>query len=197
MTLPHDPSPLEPEQPPTSPFPGNGYAHQPYPIQPPTGHEQPFTLDQLATSPASPSRSRRGLTVALVGVLALAVLAGGTGYVFRDQLFKDSGVAACEAMRDGRRASPATATPTGSSSGKFTVGDYHRMRDLFAKSRHGDLRDAGTKMVDLLWQMAQADTTGEGALGMILILGGQMVQAYSSLSGACANHGVDIPKLGA
>jgi hypothetical protein len=32
-------------------------------------------------------------------------------------------------------------------------------------------------------------------LGAVLVMGGQMVQAYASLSGACGAHGVTLPPL--
>jgi hypothetical protein len=76
----------------------------------------------------------------------------------------------------------------------MTESEYLDLRARFANSRYADLRDSGTKFVDLIWQLSGVSDGGE-ALGAILLMGGQLVQAYSSLSGACAAHGVVIPPL--
>jgi len=106
---------------------------------------------------------------------------------------KDSGLSMCESIRDSKNPTGTASATDSSSSAKMTEAQYLELRAKFAKSRYADIRDSGTKFVDLIWQFSGA--TDDDALGALLLVGGQIVQAYSSLSGSCAAHGVVIPPL--
>lgn len=153
---------------------------------------QPFGAGP-APAVASPTRrNRKPLLIGVVVALALMLVGGGVAVAGLRSAnvgpFKDSGLAMCEAIRDGKN-KPANKDQ------KMTPERYQKLRKPFADSRYADIRDSGTKFVDLVWQLAGTDTNKDGALGMVLMLGGQTMQSYSSLSGACANHGVVIPPL--
>lgn len=184
-TISYMPGATAPVARPTSPAPGYGppYAPQPWPYQGPPA----------VAAPAK--RSRRGLIVAsalvLVAVVGavLTLVIGPPSAVKRfTPIGKDSGVAACEALRDKTVVSHAVA-------GESQADGWARARKLFADSRYGDLRDAGTKTVDLI---AQYDglSSGGNETGAALFMGSQIIQAYAALSGACSAHGVNIPAMG-
>lgn len=171
---------------------GSPYAEQPYPHQAPYEAQHEATV-AITGRPAK--RSRRGWLIA--GALVLVALIGGTLTLLFGPISpvkkvvpigKDSGVAACEALRDKTVVSHAVA-------GESQADGWARARKLFADSRYGDLRDSGTKVVDLI---AQYDglSSGGNDTGAALFMGPQIIQAYASLSGACSAHGVNIPALG-
>jgi hypothetical protein len=160
---------------------------QPEPVQPQTVGAGPIPT----AAPAAP-RFPRPLLFALIAVVALVLIGGGTAAVLRGNNvgpFKDSGLAACEAIRADKKQ---IAKKDGE---KFTEADYQKLRKVFSDSRYADIRDSGTKFTDLIWQFQGMDSKSDGALGMALAAVGQLMQTYSSLSGACANHGVVIPPL--
>jgi hypothetical protein len=136
--------------------------------------------------PASlPPRRRNALPLLLVGALAVAML-GVAGYFVYDQAIRtDSGIAACEAMAEGGRP-----TEGGDGTAEFTADEYRELRGVFQDSRHDDIREAGTAMVDLLWQIEQGDDGNE--LGTALLFGGRAADAMTAMSGACANHGIVV-----
>jgi len=157
-------------------------------VAPPTGYFQPAPMP----SPP-PKRSRLGIVlVAVVGALVLigggtliSVLAGvGPGAA----LTKDKGVRACEAItavKDGRKLDA-----SGIGEGKDGIAI---LRDAFNHSRYDDLKTAGTAAMDLMRQFAGA--SDDDSLGLAIVAGGQMVEKWSALSGACSAHGVEIPSL--
>lgn len=128
--------------------------------------------------------------IAIVAVAAVAVFAGTStvllGVFGNVGPAKDTGVAACQSFADKAKSGKQESTS------KITADEYHQLRDVFAHSRYGDLRDAGTKFVDVVWQLSQlGDDAGFAALGFI----GPLMSDYASLTGACANHGVTLPPL--
>lgn len=160
------------------------------PVQPPVA-SQP--VDAGPYPPAAPPapRSRRPLFIVIAAVVALVLIGGVTVAVLRANNvgpFKDSGLAACEAIRDSKN-------QIAKKNEKVTQADYQKLRKVFADSRYADIRDSGTKFTDLVWQLQGMDTNADGAFGMALAFLGQVMQSYSSLSGACAAHGVVIPPL--
>jgi hypothetical protein len=194
---PQQPEPHQPAQPPqwpTAQQTPTGYAHQQPPVQYPTPPSQ--------SVPQAPKRRPTGLIIA--GAVAVVLVMAGVGvgvFALRGVgPFKDSGVAMCEQMRDSQAKGTQAKIPGSTSSdGKWDIDTYHKVRKQFADSRYTDLRDAGTKLIDLAWQLfgMTSNSNSDGALGAALMMGGQIMQDYSSLAGACANHGVDIPnKLG-
>ncbi|MGI5179583.1 hypothetical protein ACQEVZ_24955 [Dactylosporangium sp. CA-152071] len=137
-----------------------------------------------------------GAIVLVSGGVALATAAAGIGPVAG--MFKDSGVAACETIRDNAAASQsekkASPSVTPSSDKAAEAAAYLKWRKAFADSRHEDLRVAGTAALDMINQLAGAGQS-EDDLGLALAMVGQLVEKWSALAGACANHGVVIPKL--
>lgn len=130
-------------------------------------------------------RPRRALWAAL-GVVATLNLAALVVYVGAQWGPQDSGVAACTAM--GQLTRPAyLRTPD--------APDARVLRGDFARSRYGDLRDAGTHFVDLAIQLAPGPVYDGTAAALAPWVAGQLLDSYSRLSGACVNHGVPIPPL--
>ncbi len=73
----------------------------------------------------------------------------------------------------------------------LTAEDYKRIRSLFANSRYGDIRVAGTHFVDVVWQASgPGDDTGAALMFIV-----PLVSAYADLAGACTNHGVELPRM--
>jgi len=97
---------------------------------------------------------------------------------------RDTGVAACEAIADGRK-------PV-ESSGIMSTADYKAAREVFADSRYEAIRTNGTKIIDLAWQ---AQGMGSNNLGVLALMSG-IADAYSGLAGGCASVGYTIPPLG-
>lgn len=115
-------------------------------------------------------------------VVALLVLAGGIWTAYdRGLIVDDSGVDACEAMRAG------TATfPTGADDDEpMTEAQYRQARQVFAGSRHDDIRDHGTKLLDIEWRISESD---DGKT-YVQPLATQML----GLASACADQGVFLP----
>lgn len=156
------------------------------PTAPLTGYFQP-----VYTPP--PERSRLGIVlVAVIGALVLiggAVLISVTfGVGPGAALTKDKGVRACEAIsavKDGKKINT-----SGLGSGKDGIAV---LRDAFNHSRYDDLKTAGTQAMDLMRQFAGA--SDDQATGLAIVAGGQMVEKWSALSGACSAHGVEIPSF--
>jgi hypothetical protein len=103
--------------------------------------------------------------------------------VFSEQ---DSGVAACRAIAEGKAADGSKAT----AGAKMTKIDYQEVRKIFADSGVPEIRDNGTRFIDLSWQLQQSPDTE-------LLISSDMTRAYTGLAGACAAHGYVIPALGA
>ncbi len=134
--------------------------------------------------------------VVLVGSGAAVAVSAATGV----GIFKDSGIAACETIRDNAAAKKASASAAPSPSVKASTDQaaatatYLEWRKAFASSRHDDLRIAGTEVMDLINQLSDADDS-DANLGLALAMAGQLIQKWGALAGACANHGVTIPKI--
>jgi len=88
----------------------------------------------------------------------------------------DSGIEACEAMRDG---------PIGNQT-PLTEDRYRKTRALFAGSRDPDIRENGTKLIDIAWQAGQDESKALAYMGPLM-------DAASGLQTACADHGIILP----
>lgn len=141
----------------------------------------------------TPQRSTLVLVAVLIG-LTLGVLFATGVLIQRNNLLpasvpligKDSGVAACETMAAGN-------SPTGEQGSKvWTERDYRAARSVFADSRYPAIRDNGTRMIDLSWQI---NGMGKDDLGMLAFIG-PLTDAYAGLTGGCAEQGYTIPALG-
>ncbi|WP_203935000.1 hypothetical protein [Virgisporangium ochraceum] len=97
---------------------------------------------------------------------------------------EDPGVAACKAIRDGQ-----VGPQDGTEGKEITETEYRAIRKQFADSRHDDIRDHGTKLVDVIWQIQQLPEGEEmGALAFL----GPMATHVTGLQSACADQGVEF-----
>lgn len=103
-------------------------------------------------------------------------------------LGKDSGIAACEAM-----ASKASKPVVNESKAPGTAEQFAQLRGVFADSRYPEIRENGTKFVDVVRQVT-ALGEDSGMAGLVFI--GPLTESYSGLASACADHGYTIPALG-
>ncbi|MBU2670479.1 hypothetical protein KOI35_43960 [Actinoplanes bogorensis] len=119
-------------------------------------------------------------------LVAVLVLVGGVWTAYdRGLIVEDSGVTACEAMRGG-----STTFKTDPDDGKpMTEDEYRRARQVFADSRHDDIRDHGTQVMDIVWRISQMKDDEAGALLYAQPLATQVL----GLESACADQGVFLP----
>ncbi|MCU7726115.1 hypothetical protein ODJ79_20510 [Actinoplanes sp. KI2] len=159
-----------------------------------------------ASAPGQRARARRGQPPPpeparrpsrwpfLVLAAAFLVLAGGVWTAYsRALIFKDSGIKACETLRDGTR----SLTGVARSTAKMTEPQYRQMRKVFEDSRYGDIRDHGTKLMDVIWAMSQATETGGGndsaaVTGSALVYLPPLGEHLTGLQSACADQGIII-----
>lgn len=134
--------------------------------------------------PIEPTRknSQRALWLVLI-ILTLLVLEAAGYLVQRNS--GDTGVAACKAMATGQG-------PGGKDADNWSAADYAQARQIFADSSYPAIRDNGTLLVDLTWQMKGL---GEGDFGLLAFVG-PFTNAYAGLSGGCAEVGYTLPPLG-
>jgi hypothetical protein len=154
-------------------------------------HQPPQAPTPYVPQGKMPRRNQPVLILVLVAVFLLLMggAAFGALYVNNVGPLNDSGLAMCESMRDSRKAG----LPADEGNALTREERYRELRSRFAGSRYADIRDAGTKFVDLAWQLSGTKDTE--ALGVGLLLGGQILQSYSAFAGACTAHGVTIPPL--
>jgi uncharacterized protein HemX len=144
-----------------------------YPYQPPA-----------QTAPVPPQRTAGWAWAVLAVVL---VLAGGVGYwVYDTRIRTDSGLDACKTIRDGGKIG---GTKASSDNETMTEDQYRKLRKVFQDSRYDDIKAAGTKLMDVVWQVSQlGPDPGLEALPYL----GQLTSAVTDIQGACANHGVIV-----
>lgn len=71
----------------------------------------------------------------------------------------------------------------------MTEAEYREARELFEDSRHEKIREHGTALMDLAWQISQMPEDQEmGALAFI----GPMGTHISGLQTACADQGIIV-----
>lgn len=181
---PYEPPPVSPGHHHPQPAATHGWPAQPVPPAPaPQGWPQPPEFH------TPPPKRRTGLILAAAVVAGLLVLTG-VGYVAWQRFGPDPGIAACEAMAAKKSPVSDSANRGGD---KLTKAQYLELRDVFDGSRHDDIRTAGLKLVDVLWQISQIPEGEEfGALAFI----GTATSAMTELTGACANHGIVVSLQG-
>ncbi|MEU7905382.1 hypothetical protein [Actinoplanes sp. NPDC049118] len=136
----------------------------------------------LATEPTPPA-PRRGRWIWIAGA-ATAVLVSAGGWLVYDRTIKeDPGVAACNAMRDHADAVKAGAAAP------MNQAEYTQARAQFEESRHGDLREHGTALIDLVRQIQKlGKNPGAGAAAYV----GPLTTHTAGLQTACAAQGVNL-----
>ncbi|GGR98904.1 hypothetical protein GCM10010169_49370 [Micromonospora fulviviridis] len=178
----------------TEPYP-NQQPQQPYqqgsPGYPPQQYQpadpgQPQPTGFVTTPPPTKPNRRKPLLLALGAALAVLVLTTAGLAVYEGFIKEDSGVAACKAMRDG---TSVVADDKSGSDDKMTEAEYREVRELFEDSRHEKLREHGTALVDIVWQVSNLPEGEEmGALAFI----GPMGTHVAGLQTACADQGVIV-----
>ncbi|MER7417161.1 proline-rich domain-containing protein [Micromonospora peucetia] len=165
-------SPPQPDGPPHHFQPGGEFGQQP---------PQPTGFDV-----APVGAGRKALIIAVVGAVALLMLITAAYAVYDGYIKEDSGVAACKAMRDGKNPDGSEITDEYS---KAPEAEYRKLREVFADSRHEDIRMHGTAFVDLVWQISQTSNEGlDDALDHSAPLESHMLR----LAAACADQGVIV-----
>ncbi|MET0416238.1 MAG: hypothetical protein ABW022_09480 [Actinoplanes sp.] len=118
---------------------------------------------------------------AMVAVFLLA--AAGAWAAYEGGLVaEDSGIRACEELRDGTGRLDVTVRDEV----PITETQYRETRAVFAGSRHDDIRDHGTKLVDVVWR--SSSTAGGTSLGYL----GPLTEHRAGLQSACAHHGIPV-----
>ncbi|WP_319462878.1 hypothetical protein [Micromonospora sp. RTP1Z1] len=165
---------------------------QPYqqgaPAYPPQQYQPAGPVQPPAHTPPAPAASpnRKQIIVAVAAAVAVLMLTAAGLAVYEGFIKEDSGVAACKAMRDGKKMD---GSPKASGDDKLTEKEYRAARKVFEDSRYADIREHGTGLVDIAWQVQQlGDGQEMGALAFI----GPMGTHVSGLQTACANQGVIV-----
>ena len=149
-------------------------------------YDDPHAATRRITPPPPPARdqARRPLWPWLILTVAVVFAASAVWYAYDHNLIvKDSGIEACEAMASGDR-SLAGQDPQR----ELTESEYRRLRQVFAGSRHDDIRDHGTKLLDVVWQMTQLGTEDATVLAYLQPL----TTHLTGLQSACADQGIFI-----
>ncbi|MDG4840820.1 hypothetical protein O7631_30200 [Micromonospora sp. WMMD967] len=132
-----------------------------------------------------PARSSHTfLIVAGAAVVAVLVLGVGGWAVYDRFIKEDSGIAACRAMAEDKNID-GTAKTSGEDD-KLTEAEYREARKIFEDSRHDKIREHGTALMDIAWQV---DQMPDGETGGALALLGPMGTHVSGLQTACADEG--------
>lgn len=118
--------------------------------------------------------------VAVVGALLLAV----AGTAVYQAVREDPGITACRSLAD-----MTARERQGEGGAELTESRYRELREQFAASEHDRIREHGTALVDIAWEVSRMK--GSGSLGALAYLG-PMGTHISGLKTACANEGVHI-----
>lgn len=168
------------------------------------GHQPGGTGERPWVSPGPPPwageqepQNRHGWLIAVVMAVCVLSLMLAAFLVQRTGLApagvpligRDSGLAACESIAAGGGVGPESKSET------MTKAEYQQLRDVFAGSRYQPIRDHGTKLMDLAWQMQSLTASDQNALAALPLVQ-PMTEAYTGLATACADHGYVLPGLG-
>jgi hypothetical protein len=177
--------PQQPAQPASYP-PGDQGAAQPYQYGdqgavPTYPGAEPLPYG-VAGQPAQRGSRAKLAAIAGAGLLALFVLVLG-GLAVWDGLREDSGITACRSLAD---------LSTGQPRPELSQDEYREQRDQFADSDIRALRENGTGMMDLVWEVSQQPNGEANALRYLP----QLSVRLEALQRACADQGVTIsPEL--
>ncbi|MFG1608450.1 hypothetical protein [Actinoplanes sp. NPDC049265] len=145
--------------------------------------DDPFGPTRAIRPPAPPpSHASRWPWVVLIA--AVVFTASGIWYAYQhDMIVPDSGIRACEALAAGDKSVAAQDRDN-----NLTMSEYKHLRQVFARSRHRDIRDHGTKLIDVAWQMSRSPDDDLSALAYL----GPLVTHLTGLQSACADQGIFI-----
>lgn len=133
-----------------------------------------------------PAPRRRPTALIVVIAVATLVVAAGTGVAAYLTFFQeDSGVAACRNMAESQ-ANPAASD---GSEVEITEEEYREVRSMFADSKHEQLREHGTALIDILWELSKIDD--EDGMATLAFLGPLSTHTMG-LKTACANEGIFV-----
>jgi hypothetical protein len=134
----------------------------------------------VPAQPPDPARRRARWPYALV-----AAAAAGAWVAYDRGAAEDSGIRACEELRDGRGEIDVTVRDEV----PITASQYRELRAVFADSRHDDIRVHGTKLVDVVWQASHVPGNAGGtSLGYL----GPLTEHRTGLQSACSHHGIRV-----
>ncbi len=69
---------------------------------------------------------------------------------------------------------------------------YRDARRELSDSKHEDIRVSALAFIDAVWQLeGMGDDAGLEALPVVT----SALDAYASLTGGCANHGIELPPI--
>ncbi|MFI6228836.1 hypothetical protein ACIBCR_16155 [Micromonospora echinospora] len=122
--------------------------------------------------------------VAAGAVLAL-LLAGVAGTAIYQAVKEDPGITACKAMASGGEGEKAF----DDGDDELSEAEYRELREQFADSDHEKIREHGTALVDIVWEVSRMK--GDEAAGALAYIG-PMSTHMAGLKTACANEGVQI-----
>jgi hypothetical protein len=177
------------------PTPGYGQQRPPITSQP-WGENPPAPDARYGAPEPDAERPARWPYAVLSGAFLLFAGAAWTAYD-RGVILKDSGVQACEAMRAGTSG----IKTDGEKDEPMTEAQYKQLREVFADSRHNDIQNHGTKLIDVIWQMTQAmgpsskdpSAAADGeAFGAALLYMQPLATHMTGLQSACADQGIIV-----
>jgi hypothetical protein len=147
--------------------------------------EDPAVSEPAVSQPAvsEPKAQHSKAPWVVAGVMSVALLGGAGAFVY-GQLSSDSGVAVCEAIRDGR-----LSTKLGVD-GDLADAQYREIRKQFEDSRNAGIREHGRTLIETVWRAQHADPSEVPALMSA------MVEQATSLQSACATEGVILDLTG-
>ncbi|MEJ3742297.1 hypothetical protein WEI85_03235 [Actinomycetes bacterium KLBMP 9797] len=178
----------EPVQPPQDTPPPHEAPHETRHEAPPPQPAGAVPSEAVPPAAAAPKRRMSGVGIALLASAAVVGLVGvaTVGIAIYSAVTPDSGIVACEAIRDEDQASADDDTPT-LDDDELTEEEYRELREQFEDSTHADIREHGTKLVDVVWQVEQLPEGQEvAALGFL----GPLTEHARGLQAACGRQGI-------
>jgi hypothetical protein len=116
----------------------------------------------------------------VAGTLAVVVL--GALVIYGRFVKEDPGIVACKAMRDDRET-----WMDADGTNELTEEEYRAVREMLIDSRSADIREHGSSLVDLIWQMRKIPD--DEAAGDLV---GRIADRAMGLQTACADHGIVV-----
>ncbi len=145
---------------------------------------QPYHSPQPIENPAPARGAPRWLWAALGATIVFA-LSGGW-YFYEHVIRADPGIAACQSMTSDQQIAGWQKSGVDRT---LTQAQYRTMRKVFEDSHYDDIRDHGTKLIDIIWQVSRlSKDNGTMALSYVVPLMEQLL----GLQSACADQGIII-----